>query len=64
MVNPFIISLSTRGVIGQFSGPYFAVRPTKFEKSFFSARPINLRGKINILTSTIYITRAIQKIQL
>ena len=32
------LSVSTRGVIGQFCGPYFTVRPTKFE-SFLSRTP-------------------------
>ena len=28
-LNIFIISVSARAVIGQFSGPYFPVRPAK-----------------------------------
>ena len=38
--------VSTRGVIGEFCWPYFTVRPAKFEKSFFSSRPINLTNLI------------------
>ena len=43
------LSGSTRGVIGQFCGLYFTVRPAKLEKSFFSKHPINLKDIINIL---------------
>ena len=42
------LSVSTRGVIGQFCGPYFIIAPAKFESCSFLARPINLRDK-NIL---------------
>ena len=41
-------------MIGQFCGPYFTVQPGKFEKSFFSAQPINLKGIINILPTSFY----------
>ena len=34
------LSVSTRVVIGQFSGPYFTVRPAKIEICSFPARPI------------------------
>ena len=39
------LSVSTRVVIGQFSWPYFTVRPAKIESCSFPARPINLRDK-------------------
>ena len=32
----------TRSVIGQFCGPYFAVRPAKLQLVSFPKRPINL----------------------
>ena len=43
------LSVSTRVVIGQFSGPYFTIRPAKTESCLFPARPINLGDTINIL---------------
>ena len=43
---------TTHGVICQFFALYFIVRPAKFEKSFFSARPITFRGKITILLTS------------
>ena len=51
-MNRFIISFSTRGVIGQFCRPYFTVRPAKFENCSFPARLINLRDMINILLTS------------
>ena len=38
VIKSIIISLSTRAVIGQFSGPYSTVLPAKFE-SFLSRAP-------------------------
>ena len=46
------LSVSTRSVIGQFCGPYFTVRPAKFESCSFPALPINLRDIINILQTS------------
>ena len=46
------LSVSRRGVIGQFCGPDFTVRPAKFESCSFSARPINLRDIIGILLTS------------
>ena len=43
------LSISTRGVIGQFCRPYFTVRPGKLQLISFPARPINLRDVTNIL---------------
>ena len=37
-LNLLFLSVSTRGVIGQFYGPYFTVQPAKFE-SFLSRAP-------------------------
>ena len=39
-------------MIGQFSGPYFTVRPAKIESCSFPARPINLGDIINILQTS------------
>ena len=41
-------SVSTLGVICQFSGPSFTVRPAKFESCSFPAHPIKLRDVLNI----------------
>ena len=43
------LSVSTRGVIGQFCGPYFTVRPAKLQLVSFLAHPTNLIDIINIL---------------
>ena len=54
-IPKFIVSVSnsTRGVIGQFcAGPYFTVRPAKFESRSFPARSINLSDIINILQTS------------
>ena len=48
-VSLLCLPFSTRGVIGQFSGQYFTVRPAKFDSCSFPARPINPRDMINIL---------------
>ena len=37
------LSVSTRGVIGQFCGPYFTVRPAKLELVSFPTHLINIR---------------------
>ena len=46
------LSDTTRGVIGQYCGPYFTVQPAKLQLLSFPARPIDLRDKINILPTS------------
>ena len=43
-ITLLFLSVSTPGVFGQFCGPYFTLRPAKFELQLisFPARPINL----------------------
>ena len=43
------LSVSARGVICQFCGPYFTVQPAKLQPASFLACLINLRDTINIL---------------
>ena len=43
------LSVGTHVVIGQFSGPYFTVRPAEIKSCSFPMRLINLRDIINIL---------------
>ena len=40
------LSVSIRGVIGQFCGPYFTVRPAKLQRSLLSRAPDRLTPKI------------------
>ena len=46
------LSVSTHIVIGQFSGPYFTVRPAEIESCSLASRPINLRDIINIVLTS------------
>ena len=53
------LNLSTHVVIGQFSGPYFTVRPAKIESCSFPARPINLRDISKYLTNLVFSVRTV-----
>ena len=50
----YYISISTRGVIGQFWGPYFTIRPAKF-----GSCSINLREVLNILLNNVFSVRTV-----
>ena len=50
------LSVSTRGVIGQFRGPYFTVQPAKLQLVSFPAGLINLS---KYLTNLIFSVRTV-----